>query len=66
MINQNKSNMRRNYQTPNTKVVLLQHQCHLLQSTTVTKLNNTQGFKLGGKGTYNARSREFEVWDDED
>lgn len=65
MINQNKSNMRRNYQTPNTKVVLLQHQFNLLQST-VTHVNNTQGFKLGGKGTYNARSREFEGWDDED
>ena len=65
MINQNKSNMRRNYQTPNTKVVLLQHQCNLLEGTLRT-LNNTQGFKLGGKGTYNARSREFEVWDDED
>ena len=66
--------MRTNYQKPNTKIVLLQHQAHLLVGTgtgTVgivnTNLTGTDAItvsKVGGTG--NSRSRSFDDWDDDE
>lgn len=57
--------MKTNYQKPNTKIVMLKHQAHLLEATVQT-LVNSEGLKLGkGSSTY-SRSRSFDDWDDED
>lgn len=61
------------YQKPNTKIVMLQHQAHLLASTgtyPVNTLNTNLGddaitvSKVGGTG--NSRSRSFDDWDDDE
>ena len=71
MINQNINNMRTNYQKPNTKIVMLKHQAHMLTGTTVgvvnTNLTGTDAItvsKVGGTG--NSRSRSYDDWDDEE
>ena len=58
--------MKTNYQKPNTKIVMLKHQAHLLAGTTVQTLVNSEGLKLGkGSSTY-SRSRSFDDWDDDE
>lgn len=58
------------YQKPNTKIVLLQHQAHLLASTVgivKTNLTGTDAItvsKVGGTG--NSRSRSYDDWDDDE
>ena len=62
--------MRTNYQKPNTKIVLLQHQSHILVDspevhTVNTNLTGTDAItvsKVGGTG--NSRSRSYDDWDD--
>lgn len=63
------------YQKPNTKIVMLKHQAHiLLGSPEVHTVNtNLTGDDIIKIGTYddvstpkNARSRSFDDWDDED
>ena len=64
--------MRTNYQKPNTKIVMLQHQALMLPDSlaAVTTVNTNLGddaitvSKVGGTG--NSRSRSFDDWDDED
>lgn len=65
--------MRTNYQKPNTKIVLLQHQALMLTNspaavTTVnTNLTGTDAItvsKVGGTG--NSRSRSYDDWDDDE
>ena len=64
--------MKTNYQKPNTKIVLLQHQALMLPDSpaAVTTVNTNLGddaitvSKVGGTG--NSRSRSFDDWDDED
>lgn len=63
--------MKTNYQKPNTKIVLLQHQAHILaESLTIKALNTNLGddaitvSKVGGIG--NSRSRSFDDWDDDE
>lgn len=64
--------MRTNYQKPNTKIVLLQHQAHILLSspdvhTVNTNLTGTDAItvsKVGGTG--NSRSRSYDDWDDDE
>ena len=64
--------MRTNYQKPNTKIVMLQHQALMLGESpaAVTTVNTNLGddaitvSKVGGTG--NSRSRSFDDWDDED
>lgn len=63
--------MRTNYQKPNTKIVLLQHQAHLLASTVgivKTNLTGTDAITIGeNDGTIkNARSRSYDDWDDDE
>ena len=63
--------MRTNYQKPNTKIVMLRHQAHLLKESPGVQTVNTN---LGSdaiiytqKGsTGHSRSRSFDDWDDED
>lgn len=65
--------MRTNYQKPNTKIVLLQHQSHLLLGTGTYPVN-TLNTNLGDDAiiytqqgsTKNSRSRSFDDWDDEE
>ena len=58
------------YQKPNTKIVLLKHQAHLLASTVGivnTNLTGTDAItvsKVGGTG--NSRSRSYDDWDDDE
>ena len=65
--------MKTNYQKPNTKIVMLKHQAHLLASTVGIVNTNLTGDDIIKIGTYddvstpkNARSRSFDDWDDED
>lgn len=69
--------MRTNYQKPNTKIVMLQHQAHILVESTNQLIQgidtNLTGDDIIKIGTYddvstpkNARSRSFDDWDDED
>ena len=59
------------YQKPNTKIVLLQHQAHILAGSPVgivnTNLTGTDAItvsKVGGTG--NSRSRSYDDWDDDE
>lgn len=64
--------MRTNYQKPNTKIVMLQHQALMLgESQRVgavnTNLTGTDAItvsKVGGTG--NSRSRSYDDWDDDE
>ena len=63
--------MRTNYQKPNTKIVMLKHQSHILGVSTVsivnTNLTGTDAItvsKVGGTG--NSRSRSYDDWDDDE
>lgn len=69
--------MKTNYQKPNTKIVMLQHQAHILVESTNQLIQgidtNLTGDDIIKIGTYddvstpkNARSRSFDDWDDED
>ena len=69
--------MKTNYQKPNTKIVMLQHQAHILVESTNQLIQgidtNLTGDDIIKIGTYddvstpkNARSRSYDDWDDED
>ena len=66
--------MKTNYQKPNTKIVMLKHQAHLLAGSTVGIVNtNLTGDDIIKIGTYddvstpkNARSRSYDDWDDDE
>ena len=59
------------YQKPNTKIVMLQHQSHILvESLGVQTVNTNLGddaiiYTQQGS-TKNSRSRSFDDWDDEE
>lgn len=65
MINQNINNMKTIYQKPNTKIVMLKHQAHILVDS-IKELVSSEGLKLGGKSASFSRSRSYDDWDDED
>ena len=55
------------YQKPNTKIVLLQHQAHLLANTVQSNLTGSDKIKMSKVGgTGNARSRSYDDWDDDE
>lgn len=63
--------MRTNYQKPNTKIVMLQHQAHILSgspfksfTTNLTGDDAITVSKVGGTG--NSRSRSYDDWDDDE
>ena len=65
--------MKTNYQKPNTKIVLLKHQAHVLVGNSpyahsvTTNLPEEDAIIYTQQGsTKNSRSRSFDDWDDED
>ena len=69
--------MKTNYQKPNTKIVMLQHQAHILVVSTNQLIQgidtNLTGDDIIKIGTYddvstpkNARSRSYDDWDDDE
>ena len=66
--------MKTNYQKPNTKIVMLKHQAHILAGSPIfqsfsTNLTGTDAITIGeNDGTIikNARSRSYDDWDDDE
>ena len=65
--------MKTNYQKPNTKIVMLKHQAHILVESPIfksfsTNLTGTDAITIGeNDGTIkNARSRSYDDWDDDE
>lgn len=61
------------YQKPNTKIVMLRHQAHILVNspevhTVNTNLTGTDAITIGENDGIikNARSRSFDDWDDDE
>lgn len=57
------------YQKPNTKIVLLKHQAHLLASTVGivnTNLGDDAIIYTQQGSTKNSRSRSYDDWDDDE
>ena len=57
--------MKKSYQTPTLRIVLLQHQAQLLQGTT-TQGQFSDGEPTGGWDEGGANSRRGGAWDDEE
>ena len=66
--------MKTNYQKPNTKIVMLKHQAHILSGSPFKSFTtNLTGDDIIKIGTYddvstpkNARSRSYDDWDDDE
>ena len=57
--------MKRQYQEPNVTVVNVHVEQNLLAGSVTSLSTNDTGLKLGGGGSGDARSRDYDDWDED-